>query len=456
MLLDYGTHYSFFTVLLLLLSACSSQQQKSAAHVRGRIMVADSIDSIGDYSGISVTIIKKDSAQASADTLYYQVTDSSGHFEGQALFQERRFYTLLVDRNKQRIGRTSVILAENDSVYIEGVLPDLGKTLSIQSNEHDALKTFRKVNTGFQHVARYISLGALQGDSLANEIRKWSDLYWEVYLEKKGTLASRRAVVEAIRLYKTLDGQLMMAKLQQVRDNDALILVAAQYAKEYLAETRGLDYTLKYLDTLQSITRDTLAGMNIYRERIKLLYDSARIGQAKTHLADFKKKFGKNRSVQNWVESIDYDLNYLSPGDTIPSFSFRYNGKTVSRDSLLGTPYILEMTLLANELYQNQYDRTFVIHTIYKNFGLQVVTIPLDRSQITIDAFFQERDKAWPVASADAFNRSKLIGKFNIRLVPVRFLVDRDGKIVRKYIGREYSDVIQGIQTLIKTEEPTL
>ncbi|MDZ7694450.1 MAG: thioredoxin-like domain-containing protein [Balneolaceae bacterium] len=222
----------------------------------------------------------------------------------------------------------------------------------------------------------------------------------------------------------------------------------------YLAQNKGLDYSLKYLDTLQNTTNDSLVNMNIQQERIKLLYDSARIDQAKAELTDFKQEFGTRSSAANWVASIEYDLNYLSPGDSIPSFSFENTGRNISRDSLLGTPYILEITLLSNRLYQDQYDRTFVIHNIYKNFGLEVVTIPLDQSQVTVNAFFEEREKAWPVASADDFNRKNLIETFNIRLVPTRFLVDRNGEIVRKYIGQEYQDIIQGIQTIIKTKEP--
>ncbi|MDZ7680587.1 MAG: thioredoxin-like domain-containing protein [Fodinibius sp.] len=94
-----------------------------------------------------------------------------------------------------------------------------------------------------------------------------------------------------------------------------------------------------------------------------------------------------------------------------------------------------------------------VIHSIYKNYGLQVVTIPLDESQVTVEGFFEERVKPWPVADAQAFDRDKLLEKFNVRLIPTRFLIDREGKIIRKYVGNEYDDVIQGIRTIIKKDK---
>lgn len=440
---------------VLLVGACSSPESgPSSAHVEGRITVADSIDASGDYSGIEVSIIRKDSAQAPADTLFYQITDSSGYFDGSAQFPSDRFYTLRIDRNQRRLGQNSIILADNDTVQISAELPGLQQTLAIKSNEHEALNQYQRVNNNYQRVMQFIRSGAIQGDSARTELRKWANLHWEVYTGQEGTIASRMAAVDAIEIYSSVNDSTVMQKLRQIQDNDDLAGVAAQYGKNYLAQNRGLNSSLQYLDTLQSITQDSLANMNIQQERIKLLYDSARIDAAKSQLEDFKKQFGTMQSAKSWVETIEYDLTYLSPGDSIPSFSFRNNGRMISRDSLLGTPYILEITMLSNRLYQNQYDRTFVIHNIYKNFGLEVVTIPLDQSQITINAFFDEREKAWPVAPADAFNRQSVIKKFNIRLVPTRFLVDRQGNIVRKYIGQEYQDVIKGIQTIIKTEEP--
>lgn len=440
--------------IVLIFAACSTPQQRPSAVVEGQITVADSLDNSANYSGIEVSIIQKDSSEAMADTLFYQVTDTSGYFKGVATFPEDRFYTLRVDRNQRHLGQQSIILADGDSVYIEAELPGFSQTLSIKSNEHEALEQYRRVTRNYQRVARYIQAGALKGDSARMELRKWGDLYWELYNDKEGTIASRMAAVDAIRIYNNIDPDEMMKKLRQVQDRDELASLAARFGKEYLAENHGLNYSLQYLDTLQAITSDSIMSRSIQQERIKLLYDSARIEQAKSQLADFKQQYGKEKSVADWVEGIEYDLNYLSPGDSIPSFSFKDNGRTISRDSLLGSPYILEVTLLTNRLYQNQYDRTFVIHNIYKNFGLKVITIPLDQSQVTINAFFDERTKAWPVAPADAFDRQKLIKKFNIRLVPTRFLVDRNGKIVRKYIGEEYQDVIKGIQTIIKTEEP--
>ncbi len=450
--------YCFIVLAIGVISwGCSNEPENKTAHISGSFTVSDSIDSSGDFSGIGFTIIQKDSANADADTLYHAVTDSNGSFSGLATFQEKRRYPLIISRNKRNLARSGIILAEDDSVFITGELPNIRETLKISSHEHDAMETYQRLGKNFQRVMQLARSGQLKGDTLRDELQKWSNLYWDVYEEEEGTFASNFAAREAIKILESFDKPQMMNRIRAVDGYDDLSDLGATFGKRYMAENKGLDSALVYLDSLAQMTESEGSTKRIAREKIKLLYDSARVDQAQQQLSAFKQSYPED-STSNWVESMSYDLNYLSPGDTIPEFQFSQNGRVISRDSLSGTPYILEITRLSNRLYQNQFDRTVVIHSIYKNYGLQIVTLPLDESQVTVDAFFEERVKPWPVADAQAFDREKLLKKFNIRLIPTRFLVDEHGKIIRKYVGNEFEDVIQGIQRIInkdKNEEPT-
>ncbi|PAU95646.1 hypothetical protein CK503_00860 [Aliifodinibius salipaludis] len=437
---------------------CSNESENKTAHISGNFTVSDSIDSSGDYSGIGFTIIKKDSANADADTLYHAVSDSNGSFSGMATFQEKRRYPLIISRNNRNLARSGVILAEDDSVFITGQLPNVRETLKIASREHNAMQTFQRLGKNFNRVMQLARAGQLKGDTLRDELQKWTNLYWDVYEEEEGTFASNFAAREAIKILEGFDKPQMMNRIRSVDNQDDLSDLGATFGKRYMAENKGLDSALVYLDSLSQITESPNSSKQIARQRIKLLYDSARVDQAQKELTTFKKAYPQD-STSEWVESMSYDINYLSPGDTIPEFQFSQNGKTISRDSLSGTPYILEVTQLSNRLYQEQFDRTVVIHSIYKNYGLEVITLPLDESQVTVDAFFEGRVKPWPVADAQAFDREELLEKFNIRLLPTRFLVDKNGQIIRKYVGNEFEDVIQGIQKIINkdnSEEPAL
>lgn len=431
---------------------CSTGTNQNQAHISGEFT---GIDAEQDSARIALTIISQDTA--GTDTLFYTMIDTSGTFSGTTTFAERRQYSMLISQSEQNLGQMGIILADGDSVRIEGEFPNLEESLTVSSREHDAMDQYQRLNRNFRRITQAASSGQLTGDTLRQQLHNWTDLYWEVYKNRKGTIASQLSARQSIRISQGLDNQKMMNRIREVQDNDELIDLGTTYGKEYIADSRGLDPALAYLDTLSRITEAKDKAMQIDMERIKLLYDSARVDVAKERLNTFKEQYPDDESSKEWVETISYDLNYLSPGDSIPDFQFTQNGKTIGRDSLLGDPYILEVTRLANQLYQNQFDRTVVIHSIYKNYGLQVVTLPLDESQITVDAFFDERVKPWPVADAQAFDRQKLLEEFNVQLIPTRFLIDREGKIVRKYVGNEYDDVIQGIQTIIqKDKEPPL
>jgi len=425
----------------------------NTTHISGQFSVADSMDQSNDLSGIGFTVIKKDSANANADTLFHQVTDSAGTFSGIVSFDESRQYPALISRNNRNLGRVGVILANGDSIDISATLPNMRESLAISSTEHDAMKVYNRLNKNFTRIRNLANSGYLQGDSLRQEVIKWSDLFWQVYADNEGTIASELAARDGISILQGFDNEKMMERIRSVQDQDKFSDIGASVGKNYIAQTRGLMPALNYLDTLKQSTEENNKRMQISMERIKLLYDSARVDAAKQELEGFKEEFSPQIRPTEWVESMSYDLNYMSPGDTIPEFSFTENGQTVSRDSLLGTPFILEVTRLSNRLYQNQFDRTVAIHSIYKNYGLEVVTLPLDESQITVDAFFDERPKPWPVADAQTFDRNQLLEKFNVRLIPTRFLIDREGKIIRKYVGQEYQDVINGIQTLIQNDK---
>jgi len=440
----------------LLLTGCSSGPEKQITVVKGKITVSDSIDQSNDFSGIGVTIVKRDSANVDADTLFHALTDSQGTFGGEAQIPEKKEYLGFISRNKRNLGRFGIILAHEDTVTVTAELPDLDQSLKISSHEHDALAAYQRIDRSFRRVIMFARAGRISQDSLDIELNKWSDLYWEVYRKNPETIAGKYAASESIKLLRGWKDRKMMERIDQIENDEQLVELAATHGKDYLAENRGLNYASAYLDTLLELTADPDMQMQIQMEQIDLLYDSARVEAARQKLSAFEEKFADHKEAKSWIENIKYDLNYLSPGDSIPDFSFTENGQTISRDSLRGTPFILEVSRLSNRLYQEQYGRTVAIHGIYKNFGLQIITIPLDTSQVTVDAFFEERVNPWPVADANAFDRSSLIEKFNIQLIPTRFLVDAEGRIIRKYVGGEYKDIIEGLKKISEGEKQPL
>jgi peroxiredoxin len=414
--------------------------------VTGTITVADSIDSSGDFSGIGVTIVKRDSSNAPIDTLFRALTDQTGSFEGEVTFPGKNYYPLIISRNSNDLASFNVILADNDTLRINAQLPGIRETLQLDSKEHVAMQTLNRVDRSFQRVGAFIMSGAVPDSQILDETKKWSELYWQVYEAHENTMASNLAAEQSAELLGNWDPEAMLARIDEALPADYMFSVALKLGKPYIAQSKGFDAASGYLDSLIKISENEDVTEFIVRDKIQMYFDSSRIKEAKDLLDNYEQDYSDSPSSKKWIRRIRYDLNYLAPGVTAPDFSFvTMEGDTVNNERLKGSTYIVEISPLANFEYQNDYDRTMVISEIYKNYGLKVFTIPLDQSEVTVNAFFEERRKAWPVAKIGSFDVQDVIQKFNVVQVPTRILIDEDGVVIRKYERNEFSEVIQGL-----------
>lgn len=436
--------------ILIAIANCGKKPEVQKALVKGNITVADSIDATGDYSGIELLITYRDNSTEELDTLFQSRTDITGSFEGEIEFPFQGIYPLLISRNGERLFLSQLILADNDTISIRGELPGLNTNFEVDSRENRAMEVFNRIDRNFQRVLTFINAGQVADSLVDDEVLKWSGIYWEVKENNEGTFASNLAARQSVSLLKGFDNELMMNRLDTALINDFMISFAASFGKTHIAETRGIEPAIRYLDSLKQLTKEETIIQAIEKEKIVFYYDSAEVNKAKELLARFEKKYADDTRAMDWAKNIGYDLSYLAPGYRVPAFEFvTQEGDTINAESMLGRPYLLEITPVANQLYQEQYDRTVVIHQLYQNYDLQVFTIALDKSEITINAFFEERAKYWPVAEYGSFDIQGLIEKFNITRIPTRILVDQKGTIVKKYVGDDFDDVINGLNKII-------
>lgn len=347
-----------FTVMLLTV-ACSNTSENQKAVVTGSITVADTVDSSGDFSGIGVTIVKRDSSNAPIDTLFSATTDESGKFEGVATFPGKNYYPLIISRNDTDIASFNVILADNDSLLINAQLPNIRETLALDSREHEAMNTLNRVDRNFQRVSAFILGGAVPDSQIVDETKKWSELYWQVYEGHENTMAAYLAAEQSAELLSNWDPEAMLARIDEALPADYMFSVALKLGKPYIAQNEGFDAASGYLDSLMQISENEEVSEFIARDKIQMYFDSSRIGEAKDLLDVYEQDYSNSPSSKKWIRRIRYDLNYLAPGVTAPDFSFvTMEGDTVNNQRLKGSTYIIEISPLANFEYQNDYDRT--------------------------------------------------------------------------------------------------
>jgi len=362
---------------------------------------------------------------------------------------------MVVKRNENHFGLVNLVLAKHDTVRLTAQLPDVNETIAIQSGEHDAYERYDRLQRNYNRVVSYIHNVGMSQDSVETEILKWSDLFWDFYTSNEKTLAGEQSASAAISLLEGWDNDLMLARTDSLLDRkNKLPGRLRMQLTQYFAETEGLDRSIAFLDQLDGRAERMEDKFAIRMDKIELLYDSSRAENAELLLEDFKQTFSDYDEAMFWAGNMTYDLAMLAPGRPFPEFSFvDTEGNVMSNETLENSPFLIEFTRFDNPLYQEQYEQTIIVHQIYSNHGLQIVTVPMATSPVALNSFFDEQVKLWSVVEPGTFDSDELIDTFNIQQVPTRFLVNDQGNIIRRYIGAEYDFVIQGLQNILTQEE---
>lgn len=445
---------SLFSLLLVFTTTitCAKQPEQSRTVFNVSVSVADSIDQTSDYSGFNFLIYSRTNPEAAADTMFFGITDVKGNLNGVIEIEKEGVFPVQITRNGVNLASLRLIVADGDTINLSGEFPELAKTLVIDSKEARTMKKYDRVNVGFQRTNSFIMAGRVADSLIYGELQKWTELFWEVYEEDKGTFASKFALESAISLLNRYDKPQMFEKLNQAYDEELSFGLGVTLGRKYVSEYYGIDKAISYLDSLKTLTDNDQIKRSVEQALIKINFDSARVVQAETLLSAYDKKYNRDDEPSFWYKNIRFELSYLAPGMAVPGFSFEtVEGRTVSRDSLLGKVYILEFGLMANPLFQDQYDESTVIYQIYAPQGLEYYTVPFDPNSNTIIGFFQERTRFWDLADPPSFDKEDLIERFNLQYFPSRILVDAQGNIVRKFVGQEFEELIPAVtKTLTK------
>lgn len=443
---------------VLLLSACGRTEdgELHSARIYGQITVDESLDTLRDYSQFELLIQQRLAGGLQTDTVFHAETDVDGYYGGEARFSNSGVYSLRVSRYGEELAWSDLVLAPEDTIEFSAEFPDVEQTATISSSENDLYRSYLRLQTGVNRLFRFAQAGYVSGDSLNQEILKWSDLMWDFHLDHPDRFSGRQSGAASLRLLEGWNDSLMVARLEDAVERDPqFIPFASRIGVQFYARTDGLDGALAYLDTLRVKSPDEEFRRQLSMTRVKLLYDSSRVDQARQEFENFKQNYAGREDTDAWVERIEDDLTRLAPGSDLPDFSIEsVDGQALSRDMKMGSPYILEFTRLDNPLYQDQFERNVAIHHIYKNYGIEFITIPFGANSTILNAFFEERTRLWPVATPESFDTMELVETFNINVIPTRILVDRHGHVVRKYEGTEYTDIIRGLRLVLDDAEP--
>ncbi len=460
-----------FVLLWMPLISCgkpAGEQAEYSTHsgpfhvpVSGKITVDPALDDTGDYSGIGLLIRTE---RTSPDTLFHAVTSKEGVFDGMAHFPRQDRYLLELFRNNRRLGDTTLVAGPGDTLRIEGQLPRFAGNARIVSRENDAMRTLVRIERHYNRIAQIAQMGGLPQDTIPVLLDNWSDIYWEVFENYPGTVAGVLAAGESLRLLENVHDRKLMQRLRENMHDEPIQRLAASTGFVTILREEGLDPALHWLDSLEARSTDSDIRIRIAMNRIEVLYDSARTARARDYLARFKEEIGRFRPDQieataEWVESMEYDITHLAAGQILPSFQAEFFDtvlgegepvyRTLSLDDLKGSPALIEVVRLADRNYQMNYNQLRILYQAYRKEGVRFITLPVETSPVVVRAFYEDRGQDWPVARAGAFAGSTLEEQWNTRQLPVRFLIDAEGRIIRKLYGSNMTDLLAELSRII-------
>lgn len=498
---------------LLFLAACGTTADNDtltavpeSTYIFGNITVDEALDDTRNHSGISVIVVDGPAAltasattsgpaadtaspAAGPDTLFRAVTNRSGDFEGTARIPGQGIYELQVHRNNRRIADTTIVLAHQDTVWIEGFLPRFSGFARIISAENEAMRMLNRLERQYQRVLQIAAAGGVPQDTIPHLINTWSDIFWDAYKKWPGTIAGKIASRESLNMLDGHDDQKLMQRLRMYGGDEHVRMLAARFG--FLTELRenGLDAAIAWIDSLESESNSHDVRVMIAKNRLEVLYDSSRIDDAKTRLRDFENAFSGDDEALAWLDFMRYDIEYLSPGQMLPFFKMEFAALTdipvfepfgleghggpnrsgtgsrqdmipatgelriLSPDDLSGMPALIEIVSLRDRMYQAVYPQLRTMHLVFGQEGIRFLTIPVEESAIAVSAFFQERGQSWPVAKPGAYAASDLSERWNIYDLPVRFLIDSDGRIIRKFHGHNLNEIIMELNKITTNGE---
>lgn len=452
------SHMGIFGAILTLffvsfLAQCDRPEPMNTSLFSVAIDVTDSLDLTRNRQGFEFLLYSQEMQNSPIDTLFIGETDSMGNIEGSISFGEPGAYPLQISRDGSPILSMRVLLAPNDTVLFTGEFPEIGETLKVDSREQRAVEVFDRVDAGFTRTRRFIAMGALADTAIVDELRKWANLYEQVYHDYPETFASSFALEAAVQILSNIDQQKMMSLIDQGLENEKSLGLALTFGKDYMSSKNGFEEGLSYLDSLKIIVSNKEQTRAIDQMLVELYYDSLRIEQGKESLARFKRMYEDEEELSFWYKNMRFELEDLAPGTSVPAFSFvSTEGDTINEESIKGTPTLLEFTLMENGLYQQQYEELTVSYQLFAPQGFQIYTMAFDESATTILAFFEERDRFWSIAEPPTMDRKSLVETFNIQYYPTRILLDAKGQIIRKFIGEELDDFIPYLTPHLKSK----
>ncbi len=122
---------------------------------------------------------------------------------------------------------------------------------------------------------------------------------------------------------------------------------------------------------------------------------------------------------------------YEELGKPAPDFSATdLDGKPISLQQYRGKVVLLDFWAVWNGFCIGDILRVKKIYNTYKDQGFDIIGVSLDTDETKLRNYLQENDISWRQIYSGLERQSPLAQQYDVRSIPTRWLIDRDGKLI--------------------------
>ena len=137
------------------------------------------------------------------------------------------------------------------------------------------------------------------------------------------------------------------------------------------------------------------------------------------------RKLGKHGLSRRLTEA------YEKFGKLAPDFSATdIDGKPISLQQYRGKVVLLDFWAVWNGFCLGEMLRVKKIYDTYKDQGFDIIGVSLDTDGAKLRNYLQENDILWRQIYTGLERQSPLAQQYDVRSIPARWLIDRDGKLI--------------------------
>ncbi len=439
--------------LALWMAACGQQDAASVeettvhSYLEGRLTVSAEVDSVPDYRDFEVLVALNNEGEP--DTLGFAITDSTGGFHLDVTASDRGVYPLIVSRRGQILGMGELAVAEGDSATLKATFPLGNRSLRFRSLENSAWAAYRNTKAQYNKaLVEIIGSGQYDEQAVANSVAQTTMIFWNIRTTFPNTMGSEVASAEAVLMIGGWNDSLALAWAMEIDPHHPSYAEVGRMARQAQARLAGQAAALQLIGDFQARAVNDQQRAQLQSELVLAHLDSLQHDEALAAAHALTDTY-PNTDWTDWAARAIYELENLLPGMMAPSFTATTNeGDTVVLDSLRGRLVLLEFYVPQDPVFQREVRERNALYEAVGEAALAIVSVSAEPDTLLNEAFLEGRDVPGFHVFAPEGLDNRVARSYNINVLPTRYLIDGEGKIVGKYVGGAMATLREDVMVL--------